>query len=68
MVLVSAVGCLRVRVERVTSSVVLSQHLQQTVLSQQNPGVIELDTLTPQAQAGTFHEVDTLLVTDECAL
>uniref|UniRef100_A0A8C5CGV8 MKS transition zone complex subunit 1 n=1 Tax=Gadus morhua TaxID=8049 RepID=A0A8C5CGV8_GADMO len=41
-----------VRVERVTSSVVLSQHLQQTVLSQQNPGVIELDTLTPQAQAG----------------
>ena len=56
--------CLRVRVERVTSAVVLSQHLQQTVLSQQNPGVIELDTLTPQAQAGTFHAIDTVLEID----
>ncbi|CAL8365262.1 unnamed protein product [Lota lota] len=41
-----------VRIERVTSTVVLSQHLQQQMLSQQNRGVIELDTLTTQAQAG----------------
>lgn len=43
----------RVRVERVTSAVALSQHLQHQVLSRQDRGAIELETLTPQGQTGT---------------
>lgn len=43
----------RVRIERVTSTAALSQHLQQQVLSQQDRGAIELETLTPPGQTGT---------------
>ncbi|CAL8266160.1 unnamed protein product [Merluccius merluccius] len=45
-----------VRIERVTSTAVLSQHLQQQVLSQQSSGAVELDTLPTQAQAGDNEE------------
>lgn len=44
---------LRVRVERVTSTASLSQHLQQQVLSQQDGGAIEMDTLNSLGQTGT---------------
>lgn len=40
------------RIERVTSTAALSQHLQQQVLSQQDGGAIELETLTSQGQTG----------------
>lgn len=46
------VSHLRVRIERVTSTAALSQHLQQQVLSQQDRGGIELETLTSQGQTG----------------
>uniref|UniRef100_A0A8C2ZST9 MKS transition zone complex subunit 1 n=1 Tax=Cyclopterus lumpus TaxID=8103 RepID=A0A8C2ZST9_CYCLU len=39
---------IRVRLERVTSTSALSKHLQQQVLSQQDRGAIELETLTSQ--------------------
>lgn len=42
----------RVRVERVTSTTALSQHLQQQVLSQQDRGAIELETLPSQGHRG----------------
>ncbi|KAJ4920077.1 hypothetical protein JOQ06_022462 [Pogonophryne albipinna] len=47
---------IRVRIERVTSTAALSQHLQQHVLSQQDGGAIELQTLTPQGQKGDNDE------------
>lgn len=43
---------LRVRIEKVTSTTALSQHLQQQVLSQQDRGAIELKTLTSQGHRG----------------
>lgn len=43
---------LRVRIEKVTSTTALSQHLQQEVLSQQEKGDIELKTLTSQGHRG----------------
>ncbi|KAM8835387.1 tectonic-like complex member MKS1 [Synchiropus picturatus] len=45
-----------VRVERVTSTATLSQHLQQQVLSQEDRGAIELQTLTSQSPAGDNEE------------
>ncbi|KAM9788760.1 tectonic-like complex member MKS1 [Neosynchiropus ocellatus] len=45
-----------VRVERVTSTATLSQHLQQQVLSQEDRGAIELETLTSQSPAGDNEE------------
>ncbi|XP_029028760.1 Meckel syndrome type 1 protein isoform X2 [Betta splendens] len=39
---------IKVRIERVTSTTALSQHLQQQVLSQQDRGAIELETLPSQ--------------------
>ncbi|TKS83253.1 Meckel syndrome type 1 protein -like protein [Collichthys lucidus] len=47
---------IKVRVERVTSTAALSQHLQQQILSQQDGGDIELETLTPQSQTGDNEE------------
>ncbi|XP_049897410.1 Meckel syndrome type 1 protein isoform X1 [Epinephelus moara] len=47
---------IRVRIERVTSTAALSQHLQQQVLSQQDRGAIELETLTPPGQTGDNEE------------
>lgn len=44
---------IRVRIQRVTSTAALSQHLHQQVLSQQDRGVIELDTFSSQTQAAT---------------
>ncbi|XP_019941086.2 tectonic-like complex member MKS1 isoform X2 [Paralichthys olivaceus] len=46
----------KVRIERVTSTAALSQHLQQEVLSQQDRGAIELETLTSQSQTGDNEE------------
>ncbi|XP_047463134.1 Meckel syndrome type 1 protein isoform X2 [Mugil cephalus] len=46
----------KVRIERVTSTAALSQHLQQQVLSQQDRGEIELETLTSQSQKGDNEE------------
>ncbi|XP_026183484.1 tectonic-like complex member MKS1 isoform X1 [Mastacembelus armatus] len=46
----------KVRIEKVTSTVALSQHLQHEVLSQQNRGAIELETLTSQGQTGDNEE------------
>lgn len=42
----------RVRIERVTSTSALTQHLQQQFLSRQDRGAIELETLSSQAQTG----------------
>nr|XP_020454213.1 Meckel syndrome type 1 protein isoform X2 [Monopterus albus] len=50
----------RVRIERVTSTTALSQHLQQQVLSQQDRGAIELETLTSQGNTG--HNEEELVV------
>ncbi|XP_072231486.1 tectonic-like complex member MKS1 isoform X2 [Leuresthes tenuis] len=47
---------IKVRIERVTSTAVLSQHLQHQVLSQQDRGEIELETLAPQGQTGDNEE------------
>ncbi|KAM9728502.1 tectonic-like complex member MKS1 isoform 1-T1 [Menidia menidia] len=47
---------IKVRIERVTSTAVLSQHLQHKVLSQQDRGEIELETLTAQGQTGDNEE------------
>ncbi|GAA6232066.1 Meckel syndrome type 1 protein isoform X1 [Lates japonicus] len=47
---------IKVRIERVTSTAALSQHLQQEVLSQQDRGAIELETLTSQGQTGDNEE------------
>ncbi|KAJ3589541.1 hypothetical protein NHX12_010386 [Muraenolepis orangiensis] len=53
-----AVKNLRIKVciERVSSTAVLSQHLQQQVMCQQNRDGVELGTLTMQAQAGDNEE------------
>lgn len=42
----------RVRIERVTSTSALTQHLQQQFLSRQDRGAIELETLSSQGQTG----------------
>ncbi|XP_070839950.1 tectonic-like complex member MKS1 isoform X1 [Chaetodon trifascialis] len=47
---------IKVRIERVTSTAALSQHLQQQVLSLQDRGAIELETLTSQGQTGDNEE------------
>ncbi|XP_041808486.1 Meckel syndrome type 1 protein isoform X1 [Chelmon rostratus] len=47
---------IKVRIERVTSTAALSLHLQQQVLSQQDRGAIELETLTSQGQTGDNEE------------
>ncbi|XP_047186536.1 Meckel syndrome type 1 protein isoform X1 [Scophthalmus maximus] len=46
---------IKVRIERVTSTAALSQHLQKEFLSQKNRGAIELETLT-QGQTGDNEE------------
>ncbi|KAG7217223.1 hypothetical protein INR49_027767 [Caranx melampygus] len=47
---------IKVRIERVTSTAALSQHLQQEVLSQQDSGAIEMETLTSQSHTGDYEE------------
>ncbi|XP_022617969.1 Meckel syndrome type 1 protein isoform X1 [Seriola dumerili] len=47
---------IKVHIQRVTSTAALSQHLQQEVLSQQDRGAIELETLTSQGQTGNNEE------------
>uniref|UniRef100_A0A8B9LCI2 MKS transition zone complex subunit 1 n=1 Tax=Astyanax mexicanus TaxID=7994 RepID=A0A8B9LCI2_ASTMX len=42
---------IRVRIQRVTSTAALSHHLQQQVLSQQERGIIELDTFVSQTRS-----------------
>uniref|UniRef100_A0A8C8DE94 MKS transition zone complex subunit 1 n=1 Tax=Oncorhynchus tshawytscha TaxID=74940 RepID=A0A8C8DE94_ONCTS len=42
---------MKIRIQRVTSTAALSQHLQQQVLTQQERGGIELDTLNSQSQS-----------------
>ncbi|KAK2828677.1 hypothetical protein Q5P01_019711 [Channa striata] len=46
----------KVRIERLTSTTALSQHLQQQVLSQQDRGAIEMETLTSQGNMGDNEE------------
>uniref|UniRef100_A0A673LAM6 Meckel syndrome type 1 protein homolog n=1 Tax=Sinocyclocheilus rhinocerous TaxID=307959 RepID=A0A673LAM6_9TELE len=59
-----AVKNLRIRVciQRVTSTAALSQHLHQQVLSQQERGVIELDTFSSQTQAASSTDAEELVV------
>ncbi|XP_068187393.1 tectonic-like complex member MKS1 [Antennarius striatus] len=47
---------IKVRIERVTTAAALSLHLQQQVLSQQDRGAIELETLKPQGHTGDNEE------------
>ncbi|XP_066516266.1 Meckel syndrome type 1 protein isoform X2 [Hoplias malabaricus] len=42
---------IRVRIQRVTSTAVISHHLQQRVQSQQERGIMELDTFVSQTQS-----------------
>uniref|UniRef100_A0A672ZDL2 MKS transition zone complex subunit 1 n=1 Tax=Sphaeramia orbicularis TaxID=375764 RepID=A0A672ZDL2_9TELE len=53
---------IKVRIERLTSAAVISQHLQQKVLTQQNRGDIELETLSSQGHAGVNPEIEELVV------
>ncbi|XP_072231485.1 tectonic-like complex member MKS1 isoform X1 [Leuresthes tenuis] len=52
---------IKVRIERVTSTAVLSQHLQHQVLSQQDRGEIELETLAPQGQTAGDNEEEIVM-------
>ncbi|XP_004561874.2 tectonic-like complex member MKS1 isoform X2 [Maylandia zebra] len=47
---------IKVRIERVTSTSALTQHLQQQFLSRQDRGAIELETLSSQGQTGDNEE------------
>uniref|UniRef100_A0A8C7JZ45 Uncharacterized protein n=1 Tax=Oncorhynchus kisutch TaxID=8019 RepID=A0A8C7JZ45_ONCKI len=47
---------IKIRIQRVTSTAALSQHLQQQVWTQQERGGIELDTLNSQAQSARNDE------------
>uniref|UniRef100_W5KIU0 MKS transition zone complex subunit 1 n=1 Tax=Astyanax mexicanus TaxID=7994 RepID=W5KIU0_ASTMX len=47
---------IRVRIQRVTSTAALSHHLQQQVLSQQERGIIELDTFVSQTRSTSDEE------------
>ncbi|XP_045895093.1 Meckel syndrome type 1 protein isoform X3 [Micropterus dolomieu] len=47
---------IKVRIERMTSTAALSQHLQHQILSQQERGAIEMETLTSQGQTGDNEE------------
>ncbi|RXN17527.1 Meckel syndrome type 1 [Labeo rohita] len=53
---------IRVRIQRVTSTAALSQHLHQQVLSQQERGVIELDTFSSQTRAASTTDEEELFV------
>ncbi|XP_059402535.1 tectonic-like complex member MKS1 [Carassius carassius] len=53
---------IRVRIQRVTSTAALSQHLHQQVLSQQERGVIELDTFSSRTQAASTTDAEELVV------
>ncbi|KTF83614.1 hypothetical protein cypCar_00020006 [Cyprinus carpio] len=53
---------IRVRIQRVTSTAALSQHLHQQVLSQQERGVIELDTFSSHTQAASTIDAEELVV------
>uniref|UniRef100_A0A671PFA4 MKS transition zone complex subunit 1 n=1 Tax=Sinocyclocheilus anshuiensis TaxID=1608454 RepID=A0A671PFA4_9TELE len=53
---------IRVRIQRVTSTAALSQHLHQQVLSQQERGVIELDTFSSQTRAASTTDAEELVV------
>ncbi|KAM4545817.1 tectonic-like complex member MKS1 isoform 3-T3 [Odontesthes bonariensis] len=52
---------IKVHIERVTSTAVLSQHLQHQVLSQQDRGDIELETLTSQGQTAGDNEEEMVM-------
>lgn len=54
--------CIRVRIQRVTSTAALSQHLHQQVLSQQDRGDIELDTLSSQTGLASAADEEELVV------
>ncbi|KAG5284595.1 hypothetical protein AALO_G00028410 [Alosa alosa] len=47
---------IRIKIQRVTSTAALSQHLQHQVLTQQERGVIELDTFNSQLRSGPDDE------------
>uniref|UniRef100_A0A8C7KQJ7 MKS transition zone complex subunit 1 n=1 Tax=Oncorhynchus kisutch TaxID=8019 RepID=A0A8C7KQJ7_ONCKI len=48
---------MKIRIQRVTSTAALSQHLQQQVWTQQERGGIELDTLNSQSQSDDDEEL-----------
>ncbi|KAI7812854.1 Meckel syndrome type 1 protein [Triplophysa rosa] len=53
---------IRVRIQRVTSTAALSQHLHHQVLSQQERDVIELDTFSSQTQMASATDEEELVV------
>ncbi|XP_017555595.1 Meckel syndrome type 1 protein [Pygocentrus nattereri] len=53
---------IRVRIQRVTSTTALSHHLQQQVLSQQERGVIELNTFVSQSRSSATGDEEELVV------
>ncbi|KAG9281988.1 Meckel syndrome type 1 protein-like [Astyanax mexicanus] len=53
---------IRVRIQRVTSTAALSHHLQQQVLSQQERGIIELDTFVSQTRSSATGDEEELVV------
>ncbi|KAL7834455.1 hypothetical protein SRHO_G00287020 [Serrasalmus rhombeus] len=53
---------IRVRIQRVTSTAALSHHLQQQVLSQQERGVIELNTFVSQSRSSATGDEEELVV------
>ncbi|KAL7838575.1 hypothetical protein AOLI_G00269790 [Acnodon oligacanthus] len=52
----------RVKIQRVTSTAALSDHLQQQVLSQQERGVIELNTFVSQSRSSATGDEEELVV------
>ncbi|XP_072530457.1 tectonic-like complex member MKS1 [Salminus brasiliensis] len=53
---------IRVRIQRVTSTAALSHHLQQQVLSQQERGIIELDTFVSQTRPSATSDEEELVI------
>ncbi|XP_029546757.1 Meckel syndrome type 1 protein isoform X5 [Salmo trutta] len=53
---------IKIHIQRFTSTAALSQHLQQQVLTQQERGGIELDTLNSQAQSAGDDDEEELVV------
>ncbi|XP_055056892.2 tectonic-like complex member MKS1 [Misgurnus anguillicaudatus] len=53
---------IRVRIQRMTSTAALSQHLHQQVLSQQERGAIELDNFTSQTRSSSTIDEEEMVV------
>ncbi|TRY54335.1 hypothetical protein DNTS_021311 [Danionella cerebrum] len=53
---------IRIRIQRVSSTAALSEHLHQQVLSEQERGVVELETFSSQTPAGSTTDEEELVV------